>query len=107
MSYDLIFAKRIPDDFENFLDRYFEYFPNRHPEIVYGEVNEALSQIRINPYIRQVDELPYQAKRPVRHVTVWKFHFYYVVREDTTTVEVAAIVHEASGPAKMRDALRG
>lgn len=106
MSYALRFARDSYDSAADYYDWYFTCFPGRDSTSANREIEQSFTSILANPYIKQIDQLPIELGHPIRHVTVWKFNFFYVIIDKEKTVEVIAVVHQAAGSQKLSSALR-
>ena len=98
MTYAVRYAERARVQFADFVDWFFHHNPDKEPSDLIAQINEAFTLARRNPYLYQVDELPISVSSDIRHVTVWKFHFYYAISESEKVIEVTSIIHEATGP---------
>ena len=55
--------------------------------------------------MRQVDDFSFSGDRELRHVTVWKFNFYYLVLDVERSLDIVGVVHQSAGPEKLRSKL--
>ena len=98
MSFALRFSSAALDHFTDFVAWYLEFFPAASERDTVRMVYEGFRVYRSNPLLKQIDSFPFPSIKELRHITIWKFNFYYEALVEEHVIHVVAIVHEAAGP---------
>lgn len=105
MTYAVRFTRPALPGLRDYYLWFLEHRPGDSTEVATRFLFEALNPLKGNPYLRQVDELPFPTNEEYRHVRAWNFNVYYVVREDDRVVDIVAVIHQAADPSRLARAV--